>query len=95
MIKNKLTLAEMAVEVLTTPEGKAKTDLSLRHAETWVQSQDGKKSITIGTAAPPLHPARPEHPQLLSPRDTKTQTRICRGAHCTSSCCCSYRVKRC
>ena len=54
MIKNKLTLAEMAVEVLTTPEGKAKTDLSLRHAETWVQSRDGKKFITIGTAAPPL-----------------------------------------
>ena len=33
MDANKLTLAEMAVEVLTTADGKAKTDLSLRHAE--------------------------------------------------------------
>ena len=64
-----LTLAEMAVEVFTTADGKAKTDLSLRHAETWRQARDGKNSIAIGTAAPPLHPARPEHPQLLSPRD--------------------------
>ena len=69
MDANKLTLAEMAVEVLTTAEGKAKTDLSLRHAKTWVQSRNEKKSIIIGTAVPPLQPARPQHPQLLSPRD--------------------------
>lgn len=64
-----LNLAEMAVEILTTADGKAKTDLSLSHAETWRQARDGKNSIAIGTAAPPLHPARPEHPQLLSPTD--------------------------
>lgn len=69
MDANKLTLAEMAVEVLTTAEGKAKTDLSLRHAKTWVKSRNEKKTIAIGTAVPPLHPARPQHPQLLSPRD--------------------------
>lgn len=59
----------MAVEVLTTADGKAKTDLSLRHADTWLQSRTEKDPIAIGSAIPPLHPARPEYPQLLSPRD--------------------------
>jgi len=66
---SKLTLAEMAVEVLTTADGKAKTDLSLRYADTWLQSRAEKYPIAIGSATPPLHPARPEYPQLLSPRD--------------------------
>ena len=42
MDANKLTLAEMAVEVLTTAEGKAKTDLSLRHAKTWYNLETKK-----------------------------------------------------
>ena len=66
---SKLTLAEMAVEVLTTADGKAKTDLSLRYADTWLQSRAEKYPIAMGSATPPLHPARPEYPQLLSPRD--------------------------
>lgn len=65
----KLSLAEMAVEVLTTADGKEKTDLSLSHAENWFGNRNGTESLKIGTAVPPLHPARPEHPQLLSPRD--------------------------
>ena len=71
MDKNVATgsLAEMAVEVLTTADGKAKTDLSLVHAKTWFESRNNASTIEIGSAEPPLHPARPEYPQLLSPRD--------------------------
>ncbi len=65
-----LTLAQMATQVLTTADGKAKTDLSRSHAATWFAArQQDPCPIEIGTAQPPLHPARPEHPELLSPRD--------------------------
>lgn len=65
-----LTLAQMATQVLTTADGKAKTDLSRQHAATWFAArQQDPCPIEIGTAQPPLHPARPEHPELLSPRD--------------------------
>lgn len=65
-----LTLAEMAVEVLTTADGRAKTALSHHHAAAWFASRAGKADpIEIGTANPPMHPARPDKPELLSPRD--------------------------
>ena len=64
----------MAIEVLTTADGRAKTTLSKRHAAAWFAARDGAAPAIAtgtgtGTAHPPMHPARPEHPELLSPRD--------------------------
>ncbi|MHA6262157.1 ferritin-like domain-containing protein [Arenibacterium sp. CAU 1754] len=65
-----MTLAEMAVEVLTTADGRAKTALSHRHAAAWFAARAGDGPvIEVGTARPPMHPARPDTPELLSPRD--------------------------
>ncbi|MFC3614938.1 ferritin-like domain-containing protein [Lutimaribacter marinistellae] len=65
-----MTLTQMATEVLTTADGREKTALSRRHAAAWVASRKGEAAaIEIGTANPPLHPARPDRPELLSPRD--------------------------
>lgn len=64
------TLAEMATEVLTTADGHAKTALSRAHAATWFASRTGDApAIDVGTASPPLRPARPDKPELLDPRD--------------------------
>ncbi len=59
----------MAVEVLTTADGHAKTALSRRHAATWFAAREAGNPLPVGHAAPPLRPARPEKPELLSPRD--------------------------
>ncbi|AVO39877.1 ferritin-like domain-containing protein [Pukyongiella litopenaei] len=60
----------MATEVLTTADGRAKTALSRRYAAAWTASRDpGATPIPVGRADPPLHPARPDRPELLSPRD--------------------------
>ncbi|MBU2982552.1 ferritin-like domain-containing protein [Lentibacter algarum] len=63
------TLAQMAVEVLTTADGRAKTALSRKHAATWFAARAANEPLEIGTAEPPLHPARPTQPELLNPRD--------------------------
>ncbi|MDK3072419.1 ferritin-like domain-containing protein [Sedimentitalea sp. JM2-8] len=64
------SLAEMAAEVLCTSDAREKTDLSRRHAARWFAARDGESEpVMIGTATPPLHPARPDRPELLSPRD--------------------------
>lgn len=63
------TLSEMAVEVLTTADGRAKTALSHKHAATWFAARDAGEPLPIGSAEPPLRPSRPEKPELLSPRD--------------------------
>jgi uncharacterized ferritin-like protein (DUF455 family) len=63
------TLTEMAVEVLSTADGRAKTALSHQHAATWFASRKAGEPIQVGTANPPLRPARPEKPELLDPRD--------------------------
>ena len=64
------SLAEMAVEVLTTADGRAKTALAHKHAAAWRASRDGSgPEIAVGQATPPLRPARPEKPELLDPRD--------------------------
>lgn len=63
------TLSEMAVEVLTTAEGRAKTALARRHAATWFAARAEGREIPVGRAAPPLRPARPAEPALLDPRD--------------------------
>ena len=63
------TLTEMAVEVLTTADGREKTALSHKHASTWFAARDAGEPIPVGTANPPLRPARPAKPELLDPRD--------------------------
>ncbi len=64
------TLAEMAQAVLTTADGREKTALSHRYAAKWRAARAGDApEIAIGTANPPLHPARPDKPELLNPRD--------------------------
>ena len=64
-----MTLSEMAVDVLTTKDGRLKASKSLRHALRWQKRAETSQHINIGTALPPLQPARPERPELLSPRD--------------------------
>jgi len=59
----------MAVEVLTTADGRAKTALSHAHAETWFSARDAGECIAVGQASPPMAPARPDAPELLDPRD--------------------------
>ena len=63
------TLTEMAVEVLTTSDGRAKTTLSRAHAARWRAAREAGEPLPVGTARPPAHPARPERPELLDPRD--------------------------
>jgi uncharacterized ferritin-like protein (DUF455 family) len=62
-------LRDMAVAVLTTADGRAKTALSRQHAATWFAARKDGRALPIGRAAPPLRPARPERPELLDPRD--------------------------
>lgn len=64
-----LSLTEMAIEVLNTADGRAKTTLSHRHAKTWFAARAADSPISIGTANPPAYPARPDRPELLPPRD--------------------------
>jgi uncharacterized ferritin-like protein (DUF455 family) len=65
-----LSLAQMATNVLTTADGRAKTELSRGYAKAWFAARAGEtEAIEIGTASPPMHPARPDKPELLSPRD--------------------------
>jgi len=64
-----LTLAQMAVQVLTTADGRAKTALAHAHAATWRASRVAGQPLAIGQAAPPDQPARPARPELLDPRD--------------------------
>lgn len=63
------TLTQMAMEVLTTADGREKTALSRRHAAAWFAAREAGHDIPVGTATPPLRPARPERPELLDPRD--------------------------
>lgn len=63
------TLADMAVEVLSTADGRAKCTLSKAHAAAWVAARKAGAPLPIGTASPPDHPARPAQPELLAPRD--------------------------
>jgi uncharacterized ferritin-like protein (DUF455 family) len=63
------SLADMAVEVLTTPDGRAKAALSRRHAASWLAARAAGTPMPIGHATPPPAPARPERPELLNPRD--------------------------
>ena len=59
----------MATDVLNCADGRAKTALSHKHAAAWRASRAGDARNAIGSATPPLHPARPAEPELLHPRD--------------------------
>lgn len=63
------SLAEMAVDVLTTADGRAKTALSRSYAAQWFAAREAGTPIPVGSATPPLRPARPDRPELLDPRD--------------------------
>ncbi len=62
-------LAEMAAQVLNTSDAHAKTALSRQHAATWFAARADGEKVEVGTASPPIQPARPDAPALLNPRD--------------------------
>ncbi len=64
-----MALAQMADAVLRTADGREKTALSRDFAAEWRAARDAGEVPQIGRAAPPMHPARPDEPALLSPRD--------------------------
>lgn len=64
-----MTLCEMAVDVLTTADGRTKTGKSRSYAEQWFAARAAGAPLAIGNATPPVQPSRPDAPELLSPRD--------------------------
>ncbi|OJI94417.1 uncharacterized ferritin-like protein (DUF455 family) [Planktotalea frisia] len=62
-------LAQMALDVLQTADGREKTALSHKYAAEWRAARKNGDAVEIGSANPPMHPARPSAPELLSPRD--------------------------
>ncbi|MEL6958051.1 MAG: ferritin-like domain-containing protein [Pseudomonadota bacterium] len=62
-------LAEMANTVLTTSDGREKTELSRGFAAEWQKARAAGETPEIGSGKPPLRPARPATPRLLNPRD--------------------------
>ena len=62
-----MPLAEMAEAVLRTADGRKKTALSRDYAAQWLSARAAGERPEVGRADPPLHPARPEPPELLSP----------------------------
>lgn len=64
------TLAQLAVEVLSTADPREKVALSRAHAARWRAARAGDgPAIARGHARAPLHPARPSRPELHAPRD--------------------------
>lgn len=64
-----MPLAEMAEAVLRTADGREKTALSRDYAAQWLSARAAGERPEVGRADPPLHPARPAKPELLSPRE--------------------------
>lgn len=58
----------MALDVLTTGDALEKTARSRAHAATWFASRQDR-TLDLGSASPPLRPARPSALELLDPRD--------------------------
>ncbi|WP_296474994.1 ferritin-like domain-containing protein [Roseinatronobacter sp.] len=63
------SLRDMAVEVLSTADGRDKTAISRKHAATWFAARKAGAPLPVGTCTPPDRPARPAQPELLDPRD--------------------------
>lgn len=63
------TLSEMAVEVLSTADARAKAALSRAHAAAWAASRRAGAPLALGRAVPPAQPARPARPLLVDPRE--------------------------
>lgn len=61
------TLSELAVEVLTTADGRLKTARSHEAARLWFRSRENGAPLELGSAEPPDTPARPDQPELLPP----------------------------
>jgi len=59
----------MAVAVLSTADGRAKTALSRSHAAAWFAARAAGNPPPLGNAVPPRQPARPDKPELRDPRD--------------------------
>ncbi|MEM6372720.1 MAG: ferritin-like domain-containing protein [Pseudomonadota bacterium] len=64
-----IPLAQMAETVLRTADGREKTAVSRDFAREWQAARRDGARPEIGRADPPTHPARPDAPALLSPRD--------------------------
>ncbi len=64
-----LSLAERAVQVLSTADGREKTALGRAHAADWFAARAAGTPLPVGQADPPMRPARPQKPDLLDPRD--------------------------
>jgi uncharacterized ferritin-like protein (DUF455 family) len=64
-----MPLAECAEAVLRTADAREKTALSRRFAADWQAARTRGEAPPVGRADPPLHPARPARPELLSPRE--------------------------
>ena len=64
-----MPLAQMAETVLRTADGRQKTKISREFAAQWRAARADGSVPEIGTATPPMHPSRPDKPELLSPRD--------------------------
>ena len=64
-----LTLCDMAVEVLSTADGRKKTAVSRAHAATWRAARAAGEAIEVGHADAPLRPSRPDLPRLADPKD--------------------------
>lgn len=79
-----LSLSEMAVAVLNCDDAQEKVNLSRANAKKWFAArQSDACEIPLGNATPPMNPARPTKPDLLSPRDVpkrKIGTKIGRTA---------------
>lgn len=68
-----LPLAQMAVTVLNTADGREKTTLSREFARAWRDARASGAVPDIGHATPPDMPARPAQPALLDPRHVPTR----------------------
>jgi len=62
------TLAECADAVLRMPDARGKTAFSRACAAEWQRRWEDDR-MPVGSASPPMQPARPDRPELLSPRD--------------------------
>ncbi|MCR8825652.1 ferritin-like domain-containing protein [Photobacterium sp. TY 1-4] len=64
-----MPLAHMADAVLRCGDAREKTALSRKLAAQWQAARAAGETPQIGTASPPMQPARPARPELLAPRD--------------------------